>query len=1260
MKFKSFVPDFVLNEFSRCKYHKELFAHVVIIDISGFTELTQLLMDKGSAGAEELAKIIRKLFQPLIEIIEENHGFISSFAGDSFIAIFPDTEIAHIDFTGLTNRVISSVDIFNSENNFALSFLLGIKVGVGFGEISLNIFNSDHYSTYLFSGQGVDSAIAAIKRASRGQVIFSFPVSDKGHKTDQKVIEYKDEIYDNYNKFLPPLLRNHDKIGEFRKVVSCFIAIENTANSEKIITKVMNLSLRYGGYFNKVDYSDKGLVMLVIFGAPKTYYDSPIRACSFALEVKNYQADISHIGITYGEAFAGFVGSFSRGEYTVLGMSVNLSAQMAIQANPNEILVDKYIFNKARKNFKIIMKGYRNYKGFQAKIPTYVLNNPKYISEFLAFNNKFIGREKQLLIISKKISLSTNDVVSKLLNIYGHEGVGKTRLIAESVNLLGKSEYSWAYMECDTVLRQNFNPLISFFKFFFKLNDSDEYHVNHERIVRVIDALAENVNNKTLIHELNSGISLLETFIGLKEFNADNVASEIIKSRYENTLYAISNIFRLMSLNLPTVIIIDNFDFIDPESYNFFKYFYPLIQDYPITIIVLSREEQYNLFHDLQITADNRICKLDNLDYNESIQMIKSFLQDDLEDQLVITDKFLNKIIDQAKGNPFYIEQIISYIKREKLLKDDRYMNEDTFSIPDNIEAMIIERVDKLDDILKKVVKVATVLGNKFDKRILQEMMGGNDISRFLAEGEIENLWYPVLEFNYVFRNTIYRECIYRLHLASQSINIHRKALISMEKIYKDNLNNHYEELIYNSINGQLIEKAISYLQLAIDDSIKYHKYGATLEYCAKLIKYMKENNIIDEEIMIDTRLKVVEVNLEESRIDISNRDIEELEKIIESNTDHWLKLNYLKAKSLFIQEKFNELVDLTEKIMHLYERSEYKIHLTIYYLDSLRYLNRGEEFEKTSIELLDKYLDADNDLYISRIANLLGVYYMEKSKYYDALHYFKLNMNLIESINNSNLLGSGAHNIGVMTYHLGDKFQAKSYYLKALKYSDETGNRITKCRIMSDLAMLEYNEKNVSEALSLLLEALEIARLSHNINQVSRILYNLALIYISDNEYEQALSYATECREIGISVGNLRTQSFVNNIIAQIYIKIGKYQQANQIITENIQHQNKIEDLEGVANSYGLLGVSNKEQENYLAAAENFQEAFKILNKLGSKQSEGIALFNWATCDIELENISEAKKKLNEALAVFAKCNYENGILMVNEVLSSLEKKNK
>ena len=65
-------------------------------------------------------------------------------------------------------------------------------------------------------------------------------------KQIRKSIEYKDDIYKNYDLFLPPILRNHDRIGEFRKVVSCFIAFEDSEDKDRFIIRVMDLSLRYG------------------------------------------------------------------------------------------------------------------------------------------------------------------------------------------------------------------------------------------------------------------------------------------------------------------------------------------------------------------------------------------------------------------------------------------------------------------------------------------------------------------------------------------------------------------------------------------------------------------------------------------------------------------------------------------------------------------------------------------------------------------------------------------------------------------------------------------------------------------------------------------------------------------------------------------------------------------------------------------------------------------------------------------------------
>src|SRR4051812_19749317 len=63
-------------------------AAVLLIDISGFTRLTERLAERGPAGLEALTGVLNTYFDGLIERISEHGGDVVKMAGDALIAVW--------------------------------------------------------------------------------------------------------------------------------------------------------------------------------------------------------------------------------------------------------------------------------------------------------------------------------------------------------------------------------------------------------------------------------------------------------------------------------------------------------------------------------------------------------------------------------------------------------------------------------------------------------------------------------------------------------------------------------------------------------------------------------------------------------------------------------------------------------------------------------------------------------------------------------------------------------------------------------------------------------------------------------------------------------------------------------------------------------------------------------------------------------------------------------------------------------------------
>ncbi|MGE3062534.1 MAG: hypothetical protein AB7T10_02750 [bacterium] len=165
--------------------------------------------------------------------------------------------------------------------------------------------------------------------------------------------------------------------------------------------------------------------------------------------------------------------------------------------------------------------------------------------------------------------------------------------------------------------------------------------------------------------------------------------------------------------------------------------------------------------------------------------------------------------------------------------------------MPDNIQSMIVSRVDALSESVRTIVKTASVLGRKFSVKVLSSMLKNKSIKGELNNREYSTLIAPINEINYIFRHAIIRESLYQLQMKEKIGNMHILAGECMESLYKRKIESKAGELAYHFENGGDSAKAEKYLLLAGEYAVKKYMNLNALDYYSRSLNYSKEIAVI-------------------------------------------------------------------------------------------------------------------------------------------------------------------------------------------------------------------------------------------------------------------------------------------------------------------------------------------------------------------------------------------------------------------------------
>jgi len=618
--------------------------------------------------------------------------------------------------------------------------------------------------------------------------------------------------------------------GERKLVTVLFTDVANyTSMSEKLDPEevhqimdgcfkiLMDEIHRYEGTIDK--FTGDGVMAL--FGAPVAHEDHAQHACHAALAIQRamvgYGAKIEkecgidfkiRVGLNSGLVIVGSVGNDLRMDYTAIGDTTNLASRMESMAQPATILVSADTHRMTRDYFNFELLGEVEVKGKEEPMEAYRLIETSEVETRIGASvarglTPFVGRRREIEALKEAFEKARSGQ-GQVVGVVGEAGVGKSRIILEMKEMLSKEECTCIVGQClHYGGSMPYLPFLDMLRNYFDIKEGDREFIIKKKMAEKIERLDERL--KGILSPLHEILSLkVEDEEYLKMYS---------QNKREKTFEAIRDLLIRESQDRPLVLIIEDLQWIDRTSEDFLTYLIGWLASARILLVLLYRPEYIHQWHSKSYCSQIRV---DQLSTETSAELVQSIFE---EGEMV--PELRELILSRAAGNPLFMEEFTHTLLENGSIRrtDGEYMlsrRASDIQVPDTVQGIIAARMDRLEESLKRIMQVASVIGREFAFRILQAIMGMQEElkSHLLNLQGLEFIYEKNLfpELEYIFKHALTQEVAYNSLLIKRRKEIHQRIGEAIEELYPDRLEDFYETLALHYRQSEVFDKATDYL----------------------------------------------------------------------------------------------------------------------------------------------------------------------------------------------------------------------------------------------------------------------------------------------------------------------------------------------------------------------------------------------------------------------------------------------------------------